>query len=153
MRNWIWVFLIMVVIGGCIWFYKPVADDVKRDTISPTPILESQIEYVGNDKIVVEEPKPGQVVTAPLTIRGKARGSWFFEASFPVSLVDDKGAIIAQGAARAQGDWMSEDWVPFRASLDFVKPEEQVEGKLILKKDNPSGMIENDDELEIKIRY
>lgn len=105
------------------------------------------------DLIRVTSPEPLDVIASPLTITGEARGYWFFEASFPVTLVNWDGLIIAEGIATADGEWMTEDFVPFTATLTFTKPAFDNRGTLIFKKDNPSGLPENDDALEIPIRF
>jgi len=86
-------------------------------------------------------------------VKGEARGNWYFEASFPVVLTDWDGLIIASGVATAEGNWMTTDFVPFTATLDFTKPNYGSNGSLILKKDNPSGLPENDDSLEIMVKF
>lgn len=104
--------------------------------------------------IEVTYPKPDDVVTSPLSVTGRARGTWFFEASFPVTLVDWDGLIIAEGYAAAQGEWMTEELVPFTAVLEFEKPTLYPErGALILRKDNPSDLPELDESIEIPVRY
>lgn len=95
--------------------------------------------------IFVETPLRGSVVSSPLKVQGVARGTWFFEASFPVLLADPYGKTVASGVATAQGDWMTTDYVRFSASLEFKDAPESGTGKLILKKDNPSGLPENED--------
>ena len=113
--------------------------------------------FVYKDLVILEAPLPETQVVSPLVIKGKARGQWFFEASFPVILADWDGRIIAQGIAQTGGDWMTEDFVPFEAILEFVKPEFigdfSRRGFLILKKDNPSGLPEHDDALEIPLIF
>ena len=47
---------------------------------------------------------------------------------------------------------MTKDFVPFKAELEFSLPSTET-GVLILEKDNPSGLPENDDELRIPIRF
>jgi len=116
------------------------------------------VEDLGNELektnlIRLDNPRPNQIIISPLTIAGQARGYWFFEASFPVVLVDWDGLIIAQGIATAQDDWMTEDFVSFEVTLEFTKPEYKNNGALILQKDNPSGLPENDDALEIPIFF
>ena len=103
--------------------------------------------------IRLETPRPNQTVTSPLVIKGEARGYWFFEASFPVFLTNWDGLIIAQGIATAKSEWMTEDFVPFEATLNFtVDPNVYSNrGTLILQKDNPSGLPEHDDALEIPV--
>lgn len=106
-----------------------------------------------DDLIVVEKPLPGSAIKNPLTIEGRARGTWFFEATFPVMLTNWDGLIIAEGFATAQGDWMTEDYVPFTARLEFTKPDYGTNGILILQKDNPSGLPEHDNAIEIPVTF
>jgi hypothetical protein len=102
--------------------------------------------------IILDYPIAEQTVTSPLKLSGRARGSWFFEASFPVILTNWDGLIIASGTATTKSDWMTEKLVPFEATLEF-KNDSPVSNRasLILKKDNPSGLPENDDALEITV--
>ena len=110
-------------------------------------------------KIIVNLPKANETISSPLEIIGKARGYWFFEASFPVVLLDGNNKEITTVVAQAQSDpatgevnWMTEDFVDFKALLNFSKPETQ-NGILILKKDNPSGLPENEEQIEIPIYF
>lgn len=114
-------------------------------------------EDIGNelllmDSIIIESPRPNLTVSSPLKISGEAVGFWFFEASFPVKLVDDNGSILSTGIATAKGEWMTENFVGFESTLTFEKPTSQT-GKLILQKDNPSGLAENDAELIVPVRF
>lgn len=119
--------------------------------------------------ISVSEPAANATITSPLAIVGEARGTWFFEASAPVVLVDWDGRIIAEGYIQAQGDpedgsadgagWMTTDFVPFVGTLEFESPYKagdadfMQKGTLILRKDNPSGMPEHDDAIEIPVLF
>ncbi len=105
-----------------------------------------------DDLIWVSTPLPNQVVASPLTISGQARGNWFFEASFPVKLLDANGKVLAQAPAQATGDWMTTEYVPFTLSLPFTKPTTAT-GTLVLEKDNPSGLPQNASELRIPVRF
>lgn len=105
-----------------------------------------------SDLIKVSEPKIESKITSPLVIKGEARGQWFFEASFPIKLLDGNGQILAQGIAQAQGGWMTTDWVPFVAQLKFFKPTTK-SGSLILLKDNPSGLPANDNQIIIPVIF
>lgn len=102
------------------------------------------------DLIVVDQDLDGAAIQSPLGITGKARGYWFFEASFPIKLYDKSGNLIATAIAQAQSDWMTEDFVPFNAQLVFEVLEEQA-GELVFEKDNPSGMPEHADELRFSV--
>jgi len=108
-------------------------------------------------KVFVETPQTGAAIHSPLVVKGWARGTWFFEASFPLVLVNWDGLIIAQGVATAQKEWMTEAYVPFEGELTFNTPEYigdfSKRGALILQKDNPSGLPEFDDAVEISIQF
>lgn len=115
-----------------------------------------RIDAQGNckeDKIVLTSPLPGEEIDSPLLVRGRARGSWFFEGDFPVLLTNWDGLIIAQGIASAQGDWMTRDFVSFTCRLSFEPPDYGQHGTLILRKDNPSGKPDLDEALEIPVRF
>lgn len=102
--------------------------------------------------IKVSAPLPDEIIKSPLMISGSARGYWFFEASFPIKLVDETGIEIASGIAKAEGDWMTAEFVPFKAELIFKNPSAKT-GKLIFKKDNPSSLSQNDDELVVPVNF
>lgn len=94
-----------------------------------------------------------QTISSPFELTGEAPGAWFFEGSFPASITDWDGKIIASGAAQAQSEWMTENYVPFKINLEFIKPNLYNRGSLIIKNDNPSGLPEHDDYIEIPILF
>jgi len=96
---------------------------------------------------------PGAVISSPLTIKGKARGTWFFEGDFPVILLDGQGKKMAESYATAHGEWMTEDFVEFEGALHFSGALSGQKGILVLKKDNPTGMEQFDDALKIPITF
>lgn len=173
------IFLIIVLLGFVVLFFlnqKGPDKDSGRKTINSfeecveagNPVMESYprqcnadgknfTEDIGNalekqDLIRLSTPKPNEVVKSPLTIEGEARGNWFFEASFPVKIVDANGVVLGQVPAATSEDWMTEDFVPFSATLTFEEPTTET-GKLILEKDNPSDLPENSDSLEIPLKF
>lgn len=107
---------------------------------------------VGNELIRVDSPRPNDIIDSPLTVEGEARGTWYFEATFPVELRDDAGKILVQTYATAQGEWMTENFVPFSTEVTF-DPGSAKGGTLILHKDNPSGLPENNASVEISVRF
>ncbi len=139
---------IVLILGVVLWHDVSKAPEVP---VTPTQnAISSPIE--------VFSPRSGETVSSPIKITGRARGSWFFEASFPVELVGSDGKIIAQAPAQAKGDWMTSDFVPFEATLNFAINTECVNMKtckspaiLVLKKDNPSDMRQYDASISIPI--
>jgi len=153
------VFFAAFVGGGLYWYFyhPPLADmaDSIKNAVMETPIgdvLDKINPAEKLDLIKVDSPLPNQEISSPLSVTGQARGYWFFEASFPVRLLDGNGKEIAIKPAEAQDDWMTEEFVPFKAVLEFKMPSTDF-GTLILEKDNPSGLPEKADELRIPVRF
>ena len=110
------------------------------------------MQYLKNkNEIVLFSFKSNQTVTSPLIINGKAIGNWFFEASFPVELVDQYNNHLANGVAQAQGDWMTTNFVDFKVQLGFVA-QEDMNGFLIFRNDNPSGLPQNNKEFIVPVK-
>jgi len=174
-KNLIYIIGATVIVGGMTWvgFYlRPAKVEVQGfdDCVKAGyPVLESYprqcktpdgktfTEDIGNelekqDLIRINNPRPNQTIESPLSIEGEARGFWFFEASFPAKLYDGKGNLLGVVIVQAQSDWMTENFVPFQANLEFSFSTTQ-KGVLVLKKDNPSGLPENADELRIPVAF
>ncbi len=114
--------------------------------------LQLSSELGKKDLIQIANLQSNQAIESPLMIEGQARGYWFFEASFPIKLFDENNNLLGSTVAQAQSDWMTENFVPFRATLEF-SPSTTEKGQLILEKDNPSGLPENNDELKIPVTF
>ena len=104
------------------------------------------------EQVVVTAPANGQKVMSPLAVEGKAMGGWYFEGAFGIKLLDSKGNVLTTVQAKAQSDWMTADYVPFKATLTFKKPLGTT-GKLVLQKSNPSGLAEKDASIEIPVNF
>lgn len=140
---------------GCVDAGHPVLESYPAQC--RTPDGKSFSEYIGNELekvglITVNDPRPNQKISSPLTVSGQARGYWFFEASFPVKLYDSGGNLLATAISQAQGEWMTENFVPFKTELVFDVPMEG-DGVLVFEKDNPSGLPEYDDKLIVPIKF
>lgn len=106
-------------------------------------VLEAKYVNASSGMIFVNLPFPGAVTGKKFTVVGKARGMWYFEAGFPIEVLDKDAKSIATGIGRAQGDWTTTEFVPF--STEITIPDSyQGEATLILKNDNPSGLPENE---------
>lgn len=110
-----------------------------------------QYEYISENgvKIEVVSPDSGETVTSPFVVEGRVPGSWSFEASFPIELFDENGNSLAIIPAQLQADWMTEELVEFIATIEVAGY--RGPATLVLRKDNPSGLTENDDFVEIPI--
>lgn len=107
------------------------------------------------DLIRIDTPEPGGRVGSPLAIKGAARGQWYFEATFPITIVNWDGLIIGEGYATATDEWMTTEYVPFTATVDFTfdpaTPYDR--GWIIFHKSNASGLPEHDDAFEMPITF
>lgn len=176
MKKIIYIVLIVVVAAFLVGFFvsrsaKPQAaiTTFEECVAAGNPVMESYPEQcragnqtftrnVGNvvekgDMIRLTSPRPGDTVRSPLVVTGEARGGWYFEATFPVIVTDWDGLIIGEGYAEAQGEWMTANFVPFKATVTYKNATTTYSnrGTLILKKSNASGLPQNDDALEIPI--
>jgi len=104
------------------------------------------------DLIQVEKPLPNEDIQSPMTVTGKARGMWYFEGDFQILLKDKDDNVLARTPATAQGPWMTEDFVPFVASLAFEAPDDE-RGELVLQRANPSGKPENNQTYSIPVLF
>lgn len=157
-----------------------VADEIVAPTQTPVtnfedcvaagfPVMESYPRKcrTSDDKVFTEDigdelsklnvlrlhtPRPNALVQSPLVVSGDVRGTWFFEGNFPIVLLDNMGNELSSTYAMANGEWMTEEFVPFSATLEFGKGEWEL-GTLSLIKANPSGLAEHDDEFHIPIRH
>lgn len=176
------ILLICAIIFFVIWFLftcnddwcglfafqkERMADSFERCVALGFPIMESHPRQCragdklfvekgdspqGNQNIIIDSPVAGEVIKSPLKITGKARGPWYFEASFPVRLVDAAGKEIAIAVAQAKGEWMTENFVEFEVVMPFSNAETDT-GKLIFEKDNPSGLPQFADSFTLPVRF
>ena len=152
--------LILVVLGSMSYFSRNGEDLVKKGLEDkgvavadlPMPDEEKTAEASKEDLIQVTALESGATIISPLAISGRARGYWYFEASFPIELRDSSDQVVTSTVAQASGDWMTEDFVDFTATLNFA-PIGNASGTLVLKKDNPSGEPALDDQLVIPVIY
>jgi hypothetical protein len=151
---------VLLLIGaGCPLWSKPATvtpepykPPVTEPTPAPAPTPDPHGPAAKAGLITVSNVAPGDKVSSPLIVKGEARGTWYFEASFPVELLDGNGNQLALKPAQAQGDWMTEDFVPFSVTLTFPPPATAT-GTLMLRRDNPSGLPENEDWLAIPVTF
>ncbi len=153
MNRLVIIFIAIIILAG-FFFLRGVSS-----TRQPVPAEKSSEErpaesflYQENDMVELATPLPNTVVQSPLSLSGRARGNWFFEASFSMRIEDANGTNLGIGVMQAQSEWMTTDFVPFKGTIMFIAPTTAT-GKLILKKDNPSGLPEHDAQMEIPIRF
>ena len=142
-----WIIGVAVVILALVFVFGYLGD---RSSVSD--LYEDGMNATTTENVIVTSPSSGSVVRSPLTVTGEARGTWFFEANLPIAIYDAMGNRLGEVGAQAEGEWMTTNFVPFRAVLTFEESTTAI-GTLVVMKDNPSGLPENDDEVRIPIRF
>ena len=160
-RTWWWIIvaLFAVIVGMMVLlFVMPAprrAAEVPVATTTPNvPVVVAAPDISVTEplsaKVAVMTPKPDAHVGHTFDIEGKAPGGWFNEAQFPMQVRDKDENVIGRARGGAQGEWMTEKLVVFKATMHI---EETYHGPatLILLKDNPSGLPEIDDSTSIQL--
>lgn len=140
------VLVLAFIVNWYLFIYKPSSQPVLPDQNATSTLPNNY-----SNLIQVESPKPNQIIQSHFTVIGQAKGNWFFEGSFPITLFDLSGNAIARTVATAQGEWMTADFVPFSAVLNFEISTSTMNAILALHNDNPSGLPENDKEIRIPV--
>lgn len=139
-KKWLWIAFVAAVLIMAVarlWIFWDRLEPALEPATAPISDVATGI--------IVSSPTAGSKVSSPATISGSAPGAWYFEAVFPIFIVDWDGRILAQGQAHATADWTTAVPVPFEASIPFVPPECGPSqdychrGSIIFKNDNPSG--------------
>jgi len=153
--------VIIVVLLGVLIFVKP-AQGPSQASAPLTASLGAGAGSVAtgtapavspDGRVVVIAPLPGAAVRSPATISGTVTGGgWFFEAVFPVKILDGDGTVLGAGEARAQGDWTATGTVIFTAVIPFAAPRAAA-GTIVLAKDNPSGAPANAEQFSVPVGF
>lgn len=134
---------------------NPVMESYPRQCTTPEGVhFTENIVAEIPDVVSVTFPTKGAGITSPLNVTGKARGPWYFEASFPIEVLNASGTVIGQGYAEAQSDWMTTEFVNFKSiNITFPPQPSGSKGTVVLHKDNPSGLPEHAQSLEIPVSF
>lgn len=100
--------------------------------------------------ITLSNVSDGDTINRATSITGEAKGPWYFEGDFPVIAKDSSGQTIDTFIATAQGDWMTSDFVEFKADIDLSNYAENTV-TLVFQKDNPSSKPQLDDSYSIQV--
>jgi len=140
--------VIILVLLGVLFLYNP-----KHSPTAAAPSVSQSSMVSADGHLTVVSPRAGDVVSSPLTIAGQVTGGgWFFEASFPVQVLDGDGTVLGATSAKAQGDWMSTSSIPFAVAMKFTAPHHAT-GTVVLWKDNPSGLQKNNASFTIPVVF
>lgn len=136
------IIIIIIAAALSLWIFKKSAT---APVITPETNPDITITYI--------TPEENEAISFPLIIKGEAKGTWFFEASFPVEILNDKQELVTTGIAQAEEDWMTENFVPWTVKFD-TKPAglNSTNAFIKFKNDNPSGDPANEKSFLLPIR-
>lgn len=136
----------------CVAQGNPVSESMPRQCRSGKVTFVEQIgNSTTNDPVVFESVKALDLISSPLTVKGRVVGSWCFEAVCPIRIMNSDGKEL--GAAQATvTEWMTGEMVPFTATITFSKPSTDL-GYIELSNDNPSGLPANEKNAGIPVRF
>lgn len=148
------LFVVGFGIGIGVFYGGKFLLDKKQSTPDSTYSPQAMPSFVNRKDNLVQviSPPVYSSITSPVKISGQARGYWFFEASFPVKIIDENGAVLGQNIAQTNENWMVEDFVPFALEIYFTESVTKT-GYIVLEKDNPSGLPENAEELRWPVKF
>lgn len=129
----------------------------KKDTPSDSPTkpdttVSPSYESEKGVAVTVTAPTSGSKVSSPLQVTGEVPGSWSFEGQFGIRLLDAQGNKLAEAPATLQEGWMTDNPVPFTATLEFSAPSTKG-GTLVIMKSNPSDLPENNDTVVVPVTF
>jgi hypothetical protein len=145
--------VVLVLLAAVLFIPAKQSKAPENQNPSPTPTPGIQPAVSSDGRVSVSSPIPNARVSSPLGVQGAVTGGgWFFEAVFPIKILDGDGTVLGQGLAQALGEWMTTGTVPFAANIPFTAPK-YATGTILIEKDNPSGIPENAGELRIPIQF
>ncbi|PIR82407.1 hypothetical protein COU20_02695 [Candidatus Kaiserbacteria bacterium CG10_big_fil_rev_8_21_14_0_10_59_10] len=139
--TWLSAAAVIAIIAAAVWFFWPGQTEA--------PVEQITWHNAGPDMVQLDLIYPGVTVLPQFTVTGQARGMWFFEADFPIEVLDMEGNRIAMEIATAEGEWMTEEFVPFSATFDLG--EYSGPATLVLHRSNASGLPEHDASMSVPI--
>jgi len=137
---------VLVTHAGEVFVSDDKAGVIYRIVYDPEP---QPIPLRWDGEIPFEIDKTSEMIT----FSAETPGTMFFEASFPVTVKDASGNIVYFGLATADGEWMTEAYVPFTASLEKQADPSTETGTMIFQRDNPSGLPEHDSSFEVPVVF
>lgn len=111
------------------------------------------IETNEDKTLILDNFKEGDLLENNAVLQGKIKDNFFFEGSFPIEIRDINNNIIGRSLAKSQTNWMTSDYVEFKTDPITFDKKDNIEGFIIFRKDNPSGLIENDKEIKLKAKF
>ncbi len=103
--------------------YLISAYPAESDLIEVYDRILEHIKLDADIEVSLNQPELGAQIESPVTVQGKAPGTWFFEAALPVEIETAGGQILAEDIFITEQDWMTDELLDFEINLDYSDPE------------------------------
>jgi hypothetical protein len=110
-------------------------------------------------KIKFEGFKPNELVSFPIFLNGKVDPIWSFEGVFGVKVLTERKKIITSHYATVNawdpetGERITDKMIDFYGEVYAEPPENEMRGFIRFQRDNASGLPQNDDWVDIPVRF
>lgn len=123
-----------------------------KEVLEEEPI-EQEIQFKTKKGLEFEltNPLPNSELGCEFILSGKMPNGWFFEASFRYSIVVNDKEILS-GLVQTEDDYTITK-MPFFSTNIICNEECYGESEIVLRNDNPSGLLENEDEYRIPVKF
>lgn len=118
-----------------------VASTTPATTSTSTVLIPLPVDT--STQVDITSPLPNSEIKSPITVSGRAKGVWFFEANAGLALLDSNKQPITIGNVTATTDWMTDDYVSFTGKITYPLAYKGQSGYIQFSNDNPSGLPEN----------
>lgn len=145
------VIALILLFSGCSHNPAPADNNNSNNTSSTNGQNNNQNSNTAIPTVKLTSPDLNSELSSPVAVEGEMPGTWFFEASAPIKILDANGKVLAQGPVQAQGDWMQTGPVQFKGTFSFTPTTPT--GVLVISKDNPSGLPENDQSVSFPLKF
>lgn len=144
MKKIIIIFITLALLGtiGYYLIPSPEAETPEQEQEEVAPVFNYENASEDNIKVTTPSVSASSSVQQVFSVAGEARGNWYFEASFPITVYAEDGSVLLQTFATADGEWMTIEFVPFNVELNLG--DYTGAATVVLNRDNPSGLPEND---------
>lgn len=149
------VFILIVVVASFILFIILLLLTGRSRTLSKLQAnaYESTPTAIKTDdgSISISTPQNGTTITPPFMVQGQAKGFWFNQGLFPVTIYDTEKNVVMKTYAIAQGDWSDQEkLVPFKVTVDaFDTQPTKKAGHIAFKKANATAGLPNSEYLVV----
>lgn len=151
--KYLWCIMILVSILLMAWCSpKPISTDTVYAPDEEMLVLIGT--WVWSELIEITSPEVWATLTSPAMLAWSLPGYRYFEATAPAQVIDSNDLMLWEWYVSAIGERMTESLVPFSWSVVFsMSGSTATTWEVIIRRNNASGMSENDASIRIPVVF